>query len=60
MLGRGDIEGRRIWLRMGMRVTGIPRGLLIKDGDQIVGAVGVSGLLPREDLEIAEHILSRG
>ena len=41
------------------RVTGLPGGSLIKDGDQIIGAVGVSGLLPAEDVEIAEHILSQ-
>lgn len=41
------------------RVTGIPGGLLIRDGDRIIGAVGVSGLSPQDDVRIAKHILSQ-
>lgn len=41
------------------RVTGLPGGVLIKDGDDIAGAIGVSGLAAPEDVEIAEHMLSQ-
>lgn len=41
------------------RVTGLLGGMLIKHRDTVVGAVGVSGLLPNEDIEVAKHIVNR-
>ena len=66
-MSRNTHEFKQMLSREGMqanwygddRVTGVPGGLLIKNGDQIFGAVGVSGLSPQEDVQIAELILSR-
>lgn len=66
-MGRDTHEFNKMLSETGMqaawygdeRVTGLLGGLLIKDGDTTVGAVGVSGLLPQEDVEVAQHILHR-
>lgn len=39
------------------RVVGLLGGMLIKDGDTVIGGIGVSGLLPQEDMEVGRHIL---
>jgi uncharacterized protein GlcG (DUF336 family) len=38
----------------GGRVVIFPGGIPLKDGDEVVGAVGVSGGLPNQDHEVAE------
>lgn len=39
------------------RVVGLLGGMLIKNGPAVIGGIGVSGLLPQEDMEVGRHIL---
>jgi glc operon protein GlcG len=36
------------------RFTEMPGGAVVKDGERVIGGVGISGLLPSEDQAIAE------
>ena len=40
------------------RLTTIPGGLPIKDGDEIIGGVGVSGGTPEEDVAVCQAALA--
>jgi len=40
------------------RLTTIPGGLPIKDGDKVIGAIGVSGGAPEEDVAICRAALA--
>jgi uncharacterized protein GlcG (DUF336 family) len=42
------------------RLTTIPGGLPIMDGDQVVGGVGVSGGTPEEDVTVCRAALDKG
>jgi uncharacterized protein GlcG (DUF336 family) len=36
------------------QLTDLPGGSVVKDGDRLIGAVGISGLAPSEDQAISE------
>ncbi len=38
------------------KLTELPGGCVVKHGDRLIGAVGISGLAPSEDQEIAEML----
>jgi len=40
------------------RLTTIPGGLPIKDGDEVIGGVGVSGGTPEEDVSVCQAALA--
>lgn len=64
-MGRDTHEFNKMLSETGMqshwygdeRVVGLLGGMLIKDGAAVIGAIGVSGLLPQEDMEVGRHIL---
>ena len=40
------------------RITTIPGGLPIKDGDEVIGGIGVSGGTPEEDVAVCKSALA--
>ncbi len=38
------------------KLTDLPGGCVVKDGDRLIGAVGISGLAPAEDQMISEML----
>jgi glc operon protein GlcG len=38
------------------KLTGLPGGSVVKDGDRLIGAIGISGLAPPEDQMISEML----
>lgn len=40
--------------QMGFRATTLPGGVVINHGDALIGAIGVSGALPEQDVDAAQ------